>query len=128
MKKIIPYLVLLLCSCQKEPIVDSNIHFEGFWKYQRDTVSWLTIKIEANSKGDIFYVGDGWPGTFGTLTKTWYAKGDQLLFGKNASDDEIFQIDTPPTIATNEIETTFDTIIIGQKYMYLDGNLYIDQP
>lgn len=121
-------LLVLIVSCKKEAAVDANIIIEGRWKYQRDSDSWMTLTIYEDSKGDIYYNGDGWPGEFATLSKTWYIKENELLFGKNPNKDGLFSIDTSPTVATNPIYTTFDTIIVGQKYMYLNGNLYIDQP
>ena len=124
---LLSFCAIFLFSCQKEPAIEADLKYEGLWIYHRDAESWMTLNIGSNSKGSIFFVGDGWSGEFATSEKKWYVKNSHLMFGKKANVNETFYIDTPPTVSSTTIHSTYDTIVPGQKYMYLDGNLFVDQ-
>ena len=112
-------------SCEKEPVIEIYPEFIGTWIHYETIEKFKYLTIKSDSKGDIYY-SNGWKIYGGTQTRKWLIKKDNLHFGWISTDIEKFAITTYPTIAIDSFIVGADTINTGQKYLGLDGDIYVD--
>jgi hypothetical protein len=115
--------VLVIFACQKESALELNSDFIGNWKHNQKANKTVYLQIEKDSKGYIEYYENG-KFKSDTQNRKWLIKKDKLYFGWLTSKDEKFSIDKYPSVASSMIINNYDTILIGETYIILDGNYY----
>lgn len=118
-------IVILSGACKKEAAVEVDENFTGSWIHRQDAQNTICLGIENDSKGFIEKFENG---SFksDTQRRKWLIKKNKLYFGWLSAGEETFSIDQYPTVATGMIINDLDTIEIGEKYMILDSEYYVD--
>lgn len=126
--KIIYLLIIptLICSCKKEPVVEIFPEFVGTWTHKESIDKYKSLTILSNSQGEIWY-SVGWNVYGDTQTRKWVIKNDYLYFGWVATSFEKFLIDKYPDTSTVYFIDGVDTIEPGNKYMILDGDVFVNK-
>lgn len=112
-------------SCNKKPVINLDSNFEGKWFHYETAEKFKYLTIHNNSKGDI-YTSEGWEnGLYYTQTRKWFIRNQTLEFGHGSPSWEKFEIDSFPVIAIDTATIGENRIEIGDKYMWLDGRIYV---
>ncbi len=115
-----------MCSCKKERITKGHEEFVGFWKHYTDSEKFSAVEIESSGGGTIYDTYDDNPSD-DAEAGNWFIKGDGLIFGHFYNTKIDFKIDIYPTEAESAFIIDYDTVSIGDRYMKLDGDIYISK-
>lgn len=121
----VTFMLTLLNSCQKNKVAKVDASFIGNWSCVTENHT-IYIEINSNSFGSYStYKADGSVGENNLDNPHhWFLKKNILRFGVIGGEPWRFHIDEYPTISTDSIKLTFDTILPGKNYMILDGNYF----
>jgi len=126
-KKVTFFLLsLVFISCGKEKVVDAAPSLIGTWTHYSAADAWETLFIEESGDGTIKWYTNG--KLFkDAKTKTWYVKDNTLYFGKATFSLTPYDINNYPTMISSTEIQNFDTLLIGARYMELDGLTFVEQ-
>src|SRR5688572_2797953 len=114
------FIIGLIICCQQKPAIKIDPEFVGNWTHLTSTDDFKRLEIDEEGKGYIVVAG-GY-----TTRRKWIIKNDVLGFGWYAIDFEQFKIDSFPQTATYSFSNNLDSVSTGDRYIWLDGNLYTD--
>jgi len=121
---VISILLITLCISCKKKVTKEHNEFVGYWNCRSGSGGY-GIYIGSNGNGykyelknyEIYNIPD---------SKNWYIRRDKLIW--RAIIGESYTIDTYPTTAATDLYSySGDTVKAGQRYMKLNGNLYIER-
>jgi hypothetical protein len=116
-------LIISIASCKKKKVTKNHSEMVGSWKHYISNNEIQYLSIESDARGKIEYYKDG---KFDTDTKSrkWFIKNSYLMFGRITPKDEKFKINSFPAVATYSFINGLDTVILGERYMTLNNNVY----
>lgn len=97
----------------------------GNWVHYSENNGFHYIYIQKNGRGSMN--GQNNHGNNqDTQKRGWYIKDDILFFSRlfNKVEEDKFQINQYPTIATQEIITDYNTVAVNDTYMILNNRIY----
>lgn len=124
-------ILFILGSCAKELVKDVRSDFVGHWLTHPETGQWKHLYINDDGKGYMQFHGDVGPSDE-TRTLKWYFADEKLIFGKQrykkkADGDRIYSIHVYPTVADEDFTDGANTVLAGQTYAILSGEVYVKQ-
>ena len=123
--------ICLIISCKKENAVAIHPQMAGYWKHYTNATKDQSLQIDNDGTGCIYYHESG-EFYLDSQTRKWLTKDNILTFGwlgqsGKKTIDEKFIIDSLPQTATFNFMNNYDTVLIGDRYMWLDGRVYVDK-
>lgn len=116
-------LITLSISCKKK-VNKEHKEFIGYWECKKGTEG-FGIFIGASSNGYKYDIKNNKIENIPD-SKNWFIKNNKLIW--RAIFGESYTIDTYPTRAEIDLYSySGDTVKAGQRYMKLNGNLYIER-
>ena len=113
-------------SCGKyECVKTSAPEMTGEWVNLSSNEGFHYIYIQKNGRGSMH--GQNEHGNNqDTQRRGWYIKDDVLYFSRfyNKVEEDKFIINTYPTLATQQIDSSYNTILSGETYMILNNRIY----
>jgi len=128
MSRVLSFLFLVfLIGCNKETATEVNPLFSGTWHHYKSFEVYKYLVINPDGNGYIF-TSDGYNDNAplnSSKTHTWFAQGNSLALGRFPADWETFAIDSFPKVVTSNFSVDYTYAYIDNKYMWLDGFLFV---